>query len=171
MFIEKSLLLNGYAFTPAGDGMVKILAFDAKKPTMEGAPLIDSPMELPMTDQVVSHVVNLKYLNSEDATKAIDQVIPRHSYGVITPVPNAKALVITENSNTIRYILELLVHMDVEPSRTEKRSFQLTRASAEDVAEALAESQSELRIGWLSYGTRRSGCSPSGERANLPIQG
>jgi general secretion pathway protein D len=139
MFIEKSLLLNGYAFTPAGEGMVKFLAFDAKKPTMEGAPLIDSAMELPMTDQVVSHVVSLKYLNAEDATKAIDQVIPRHSYGVITPVPNAKALVITENSNTIRSIIELLDRLDHKPAETQQKTFLLTRSDAEDVKTALDE--------------------------------
>jgi len=139
MFIEKSLLLNGYAFTPAGEGMVKFLAFDAKKPTMEGAPLIDSAMELPMTDQVVSHVVSLKYLNAEDATKAIDQVIPRHSYGVITPVPNAKALVITENSNTIRSIIELMDRLDHKPAETQQKTFILSRSDAEDVKTALDE--------------------------------
>ena len=158
MFIEKSLLLNGYAFTPAGEGMVKILAFDAKKPTMEGAPLIDSAMELPMTDQVVSHVVNLKYLSSEDATKAIDQVIPRHSYGVITPVPNAKALVITENSNTIRSIIDLLERLDNKPSETIQKTFQITRSDAADVKEALDE----------ILGNEEKGGSGSGRVPNIP---
>ncbi len=158
MFIEKSLLLNGYAFTPAGEGMVKLLAFDAKKPSMEGAPLIDSAMELPMTDQVVSHVVNLKYLNSEDATKAIDQVIPRHSYGVITPVPNAKALVITENSNTIRSIISLLERLDNKPSETIQKTFQITRSDAEDVKEALDE----------ILGNEEKGGSGSGRVPNIP---
>jgi len=139
MFIEKSLLLNGYAFTPAGEGMVKLLAFDAKKPSMEGAPLIESAMDLPQTDQVVSHVVTLKFLNSEDATKAIDQVIPRHSYGVITPVPNARSLVITENSNTIRSIIALLEKLDNKPVETVQKTIQLTRSSAEDVKKALDE--------------------------------
>lgn len=158
MFIEKSLLLNGYAFTPAGEGMVKILAFDAKKPSMEGAPLIDSAMELPMTDQVVSHVVNLKYLNSEDATKAIDQVIPRHSYGIITPVPNAKALVITENSNTIRSIISLLERLDNKPSETIQKTFQITRSDVSAVKEALDE----------ILGNEEKGGSGSGRVPNIP---
>jgi general secretion pathway protein D len=158
MFIEKSLLLNGYAFTPAGEGMVKILAFDAKKPSMEGAPLIDSAMELPMTDQVVSHVVNLKYLSSEDATKAIDQVIPRHSYGVITPVPNAKALVITENSNTIRSIIGLLERLDNKPSETIQKTFQITRSDVSAVKEALDE----------ILGNEEKGGSGSGRVPNIP---
>lgn len=175
MFIEKSLLLNGYAFTPAGEGMVKILAFDAKKPTMEGAPLIDSAMELPMTDQVVSHVVNLKYLNSEDATKAIDQVIPRHSYGVITPVPNAKALVITENSNTIRSILELLERLDNKPSETIQKTFQITRSDVDEVKEALDEILGNEEKGGSGQGRvpnipqNNTGGAPVQAQPNIPI--
>ncbi len=139
MYIEKSLLLNGYAFTPAGEGMVKLLAFDAKKPSMEGAPLIEAAAELPQTDQVVSFVTLLRYLGTEDAIKAIDQVIPRHSYGTITPVPNARALIITENSNTIRSILSLLERLDNKPADTIQKTIQLTRSSAEDVKKALDE--------------------------------
>jgi len=139
MFIEKSLLLNGYSFVPAGEGMVKLLAFDAKKPQTEGAPLFESAADLPETDQVVSYVALLKFLSGEDAVKAIDQVIPRHSYGVITPVPNAKALIITENSSTIRSILSLLERLDNKPATTISKTIQLTRSDAEDVKKALDE--------------------------------
>lgn len=138
-FIEKSLLLNGYSFVPAGDGMVKLLAFDAKKPQTEGAPLFESAADLPVTDQVVSFVALLKYLNPEDAVKAIDQIVPRHSYGILTPVPNAKALIIVENSNTIRAILGLLERLDVKPGATVTKRIQLVRADAEDVKKALDE--------------------------------
>lgn len=138
MFIEKSLLLNGYSFVPAGDGMVKILGSD-KRPTSDGAPLFEAVSDLPETDQVVSFVAILQYLNPDDAVKAIDAIIPRHSYGSITPVPNAKALVIVENSNTIRSILELLDRLDVKPGATVTKRIQLIRADAEDVKTALNE--------------------------------
>lgn len=138
MFIEKSLLLNGYSFVPAGEGMVKLLT-EGKKPQTEGAPLFESAADLPETDQVVSFVVLLKYLNPEDAVKAIDQIIPRHSYGVLVPVPNAKALIIVENSNTIRSILELLERLDVKPGATVTKRIQLVRSDAEDVKKALDE--------------------------------
>jgi len=139
MFIEKSLLLNGYSFVPAGDGMVKLLAFDAKKPQTEGAPLYESAADLPDTDQVVSFVTYLKYLNGEDAVKAVDQVIPRHSYGILTPVPNVKALIMVEASHTIRAILGLLERLDTKPAETSSKTFQLTRSDAEDVKKALDE--------------------------------
>lgn len=165
MFIEKSLLLNGYSFVPAGEGMVKLLSFDAKKPQIEGVPLIESAMELPETDQVVSFVALLQYLSGEDAIKAIDQVIPRHSYGVITAVPNSKALVITENSNTIRAILALLERLDNPPAKTITKSFQLTRSDAEDVKGALEEI--------LGTDEKKGGTSSGGgptSRPSTPVQ-
>lgn len=166
MFIEKSLLLNGYSFVPAGEGMVKLLAFDAKKPQTEGAPFIESAVDLPETDQVVNFVAILKYLNGEDAVKAIDQVIPRHSYGVITPVPNAKALVITENSNTIRSILALLERIDNKPTATISKTIQLIRSDAEDVKKALEEILGLNESGSNSSGGSR-GSSPSPVPTNL----
>lgn len=138
MFIEKSLLLNGYSFVPAGDGMVKLLT-EAKKPATEGAPFFESASELPESDRVVSFVALLRYLSPDDALKAIDQIIPRHSYGSITPIPNAKALVIVENSNTIRSILTLLDRLDVKPGATVTKSIPLVRSDAEDVKKALDE--------------------------------
>lgn len=160
MFIEKSLLLNGYSFVPSGEGMVKLLSFDAKKPQIEGVPLIESAMELPETDQVVSYVALLQYLSGEDAIKAIDQVIPRHSYGVITAVPNSKALVITENSNTIRAILALMERLDNKPAQTITKSFQLTRSDAEDVKGALEEI--------LGTDEKKGGSSSGGGAASRP---
>jgi type II secretion system protein D len=138
-YIEKSLLLNGYAFIPAGEDMVKFINVAALKVGPE-RPIIYSTDKLPTSGEaVVTYVQPLQFLDPEDLKKSLGELVPLHPYGVLTALPNSRGIVITENSNTIRYILELLVHMDVEPSRTEKRSFQLTRASAEDVAEALAE--------------------------------
>jgi type II secretion system protein D len=138
-YIEKSLLLNGYAFIPAGEDMVKFINVAALKVGPE-RPIIYSADKLPeYGEAVVTYVQPLQYLDPEDLKKSLGELVPLHPYGVLTALPNSRGIVITENSNTIRYILELLEHMDVEPSRTEKQSFQLNRASAEDVAEALAE--------------------------------
>lgn len=138
-FIEKSLLLNGYGFIPSGEDMVKFINFAAIKPGPEH-PLIFSAEKLPQNgEEICTYVHSLKYIDPEDLKKSLSELVPLHSYGVLTPLPNSRGIVITENSNTIRYIVGLLEHLDVEPSRTEKRSFQLTRSSAEDVAEALAD--------------------------------
>lgn len=138
-FIEKSLLLNGYGFIPAGEDMVKFINLAAIKPGPEH-PLLFAADKLPQNgEEICTYVHSLKYIDPEDLKKTLSELVPLHAYGVLTPLPNSRGIVVTENSNTIRYIISLLEHLDVEPSRTEKRSFQLTRSSAEDVAKALAD--------------------------------
>ncbi len=137
-YIEKSLLLNGYAFVPSGPKMLKVIAFDAKKPTMEGGVLTYfDAKELPETDVVVNYLLPLTYIDPEEAIKVIQELVPAHSYGKIQPVPNSRALIITENSASVRQIVQLMKHLDVPPSLTTQKSFQLTRENAEDVKKAL----------------------------------
>ncbi len=138
-YLEASLLLNGYAFVPAGPGLVKILAADAKRPSTEGTQLYTDTADLPGPEQVVTFIATLKHLNAEDAVKAIDQIVPRHSYGLVQAVENMKALVIIENTATIRAILAVLTKLDVPPQPEIQKSFQLTRADADEVASALGE--------------------------------
>ena len=138
-FIEKSLLLNGYGFLPAGDGMVKFINLAAIKPGAEH-PFIMKESELPdNSEEIVTYIQPLLYLEAEDLKKTLSELVQLHAYGVVTPLPNTRGVAITENSNTIRYIIELLKTLDVKPSTTEKRSFQLIRASADDVAKALGD--------------------------------
>jgi type II secretion system protein D len=139
-FIEQSMLLNGYAIIPSGPGMVKVVAFEAgKQPRNEGVRVFSDPAMIPESDEVITFVLPLSYLQPEDAVAALQQIAPGHPYGSITPLANAQALVITENSVTIRAYLELMANIDVRPGMTEQRTFQLERADAEDVVEALKE--------------------------------
>ncbi len=138
-FIEKSLLLNGYAFIPAGENIVKFLNVAALKPGSEGPDIFTSEDAMPQDEKIVTFVQPLQYLEAEDLKKSIIELVPPHAYQVITPLPNARGVIITDNTNTIRYILRLIEHLDVEPSRTDKKSFQLLRSSAEKIADSLRE--------------------------------
>ncbi len=140
-FIEKSLLLNGYAIIPTDTpNQSKIIAYNAdKKPVSEGVPVITSPEKLPDSDQVVTYIMPLTYLTPEAAAELFTAIVDLHPYGKVTPLSNATALVITENTTVIRRLLELQNHLDVTPARTVDRSFDLERADAEEVVEALTE--------------------------------
>ncbi len=170
-YLEASLLLNGYAFVPAGPGFVKILAADAKRPSTEGTTLYTEENELPGNEEVITFIATLKHLNPEDAVKAIDQVVPRHSYGLVQAVDNMRALVIVENSVTIRTILAVLKKLDV-PARPEiQKTFQLTRADADEVAGALSEilesDEKSSSSGGVSGG-RRGGSAPIPNNPGTP---
>lgn len=165
VFMEKSLLLAGYAVVPSGENMVKVLAYDAgRKPSSEGVPLFLKAEDLPKTDQVVSFILPLNYLKSEEAAQAFLKIVPIHAYGDITPVPNARALAITENSNTIRAMIEMAKRLDVSPSETTHQTFQLERADAKEVVEALS-----TLLGLSASTNGSSASSPSGRQVQ-PIQ-
>lgn len=138
-FIEKSLLLNGYAFIPAGENILKFLNVAALKPGSEGPDIFTDVEKLPEDERIVTFVQPLQFIEADDLKTSLTELVPAHAYQVITPLPNAKGVIITDNTATIRYILKLIEHLDVEPSRTDKKSFQLIRASAEQVAESLNE--------------------------------
>lgn len=140
-FIEKSFLLNGYAILPTEKpDQMKIIAYNTdKKPSSEGLPVYTSPFQLPESDQVVTYIMPLAYLTPKDASDLFTNVIALHPYGKITPLDSASAVVITENSSVIRRLIELRDHVDVSPIRTVDRAFQLERADAEDVVEALTD--------------------------------
>ncbi len=140
-FIEKSFLLNGYAILPTEKpNEMKIIAYNTeKKPSSEGIPVYTNPIQLPESDQVVTYIMPLSHLAPEDAAELFANVVVLHPYGKITPLKSASAVVITENTSVIRRLLEIRDHVDVSQIRTVDRTFQLERADAEDVVEALID--------------------------------
>lgn len=137
-FIEKSLLISGYAIVPSGEQMVKVLAFEAGRlPSTEGVDMILDASRLPQGDQVVSYLLPLQHLDADEAGQALSQVITLHPYGKILAVPKASALVITENSTTIRAIIDLVRQVDTPSSETTTKKYFLERADAEEVARTI----------------------------------
>ncbi len=136
--IEKGLLMHGYAFVPSGPNLYKLVAAEqGTAPSTQGVPVILRSEDLPETDQVVSHVIQLNYLQAEEASSALQQLIPLHPYGKILAMDNARALVITEASQTIRAYLDLTKEVDKPPMETMQKTFVLQRATASEVVEQL----------------------------------
>ncbi|MCP5539466.1 MAG: hypothetical protein H7A53_12565 [Akkermansiaceae bacterium] len=140
-FIEKSLLLNGFAIIPTEDPdtMKAISVAGGKQPRTEGVPIFTKADDLPEGDDVVTYIMPLSYLPASEAAEVFTTVMPVHPHGMITPLNNAEAVVITENASLIRKMIQLREEIDLPPTETEQRSFQLERADAEDVAEGLAD--------------------------------
>lgn len=137
--IEKGLLMHGYALVPSGDNLYKLIAAEqGTSPSSHGVPVILRSEDLPATDQVVSHVIQLNYLQAEEASTALQQLIPLHPYGKILAMANARALVITEASQTIRAYLDLVKQVDVSPMETVQKTFVLQRSTSTEVVEQLS---------------------------------
>lgn len=139
-FIEATLLLNGYAVIPVDKDTVKLLHHSGgKSPGAENLPVFNSIKDLPDGEQIVHFVMPLQHISPEEASKAFQQVIKLHAYGVITPVTNAAALIITENSATIRSIFEIAQIIDVPPAEIANEMIKLERSDVESIAEIINE--------------------------------
>ena len=136
--IEKGLLMHGYALVPSGGDLFKLVATEAGgQPSTQNVPIILRSEDLPESDQVVMHVLQLNYLNAEDASTSFQTIIPLHPYGKILAVPNSQTLVITEASQTIRAYLELAKQVDQPPVATIQKTIRIERAEADEVVEQL----------------------------------
>ncbi|MBB5035209.1 secretin N-terminal domain-containing protein [Prosthecobacter vanneervenii] len=136
--IEKGLLMHGYVLVPSGPDLYKLVAAElGSMPSAQNVPIIMRSEDLPDTDQVVTHVLQLNFISAEDASSAFQTIIPLHPYGKILAVPNSQALVITEASQTIRAFVELAKQVDQPPVETVQKTFRIERAEADEVIEQL----------------------------------
>ena len=139
-FIEATLLLNGYAIINVDATTAKLINHaGGKSPTADGLRVYNALRDLPLGEEICHYVLPLQHLSAEEASKAFQQVIKLHSYGAMTPVSNDTALIITENSATIRSICEIAEIIDVPPTETSNEMIKLERSDVELVAEIVNE--------------------------------
>lgn len=139
-FIEATLLLNGYAIIPVDPKTVKLIHHSGgKNPASHGLKVYTAIHDLPENEEICHFVLPLEHISPDEASKAFQQVIKLNSYGSITPVMNSAALIITENSITIRSIVEIAKVIDVPPAEIANEMIQLERSDAESVGEIISE--------------------------------
>ncbi|HRK17219.1 MAG TPA: hypothetical protein PK490_23280, partial [Prosthecobacter sp.] len=139
-FIEATLLLNGYAIIPVDDSTVKLIHHTGgKNPASHGLKVYTAIHDLPQNEEICHFVLPLQHISPDEASKAFQQVIKLNSFGAITPVTNAAALIITENSITIRSICEIAKVIDVPPAEIANEMIKLERSDAESIAEIISE--------------------------------
>lgn len=143
VFVEKSLLLNGYALIPSGPDLLKAVVVPgvSGQARSEGLEVFADPKDLPESDRLVAYVMKFEHIGAETAAAALTSVFPPHGYGTIVPFPQASSVVITDNSATIRRYLDLKPYIDVQRQDVPLsiRQFPLERGDATKVVEALNE--------------------------------
>jgi len=139
-FIEATLLLNGYAIIPVDSKTVKLIHHSGgKNPASHGLKVYTAISDLPQSEEICHFVMSLEHISPDEASKAFQQVIKLNSFGSITPATNSAALIITENSVTIRSIYEIAKVIDVPPAEIANEMIQLERSDAESIAEIISE--------------------------------
>lgn len=162
-FIHATLLLNGYAIIPKDDDTVMLLHHSGgKNPAAEGIPVFSSIRDLPKDEQIVHYVLPLQHISAEEASKAFQQVIKLHSYGAITPVTNSSAIIITENSSTIRSIYEIAQVIDVPPAEVANELIMLERSDADRISEIINQIYQEQETDPVIATTQPAAAAPAG---------
>lgn len=139
-FIEATMLLNGYAIIHVDATTAKLINHaGGKSPTADGLKVYNSIRDLPQSEEICHFVLPLMHISADQASKAFQQVIKLHAYGAMTPISNDSALIITENSATIRSICEIAQLVDVPPAETANEMIRLERSDVEVVAEIISE--------------------------------
>ncbi len=157
--LKKAALLEGLVFVPAGDGIDKLVsATGGTNPKNVGVDLYLDVNELPEGDAVVSYVMMLEYIKPDEAVRTFTQVIGQFgTYGSIAAVPNASAIVITENTQLIRMLVELKDQIDVPSAQVATRFVKVEHADVTELAETLNEILNTQQQAQRSAGVQRSG--------------
>ncbi len=139
--LKAACLMHGFVFAPGGDGWDKLTtATQGPKPGTGDIPLITSPLALPETDEVVRYVMTLKYMKPDEVSRVFQAAVTQfNSFGSVVPVPNASALIITENTSLIRSLIELQAKIDVPSSNIETKFIRVQYGDVEELAATLNE--------------------------------
>lgn len=158
--LKKAALLEGFVFVPdpsmdAHDILVN--APSQAGPGGEAIPTITDPADLPEDDQVVTYVMNLRYIKPDEVVRTFTTIVGQFgAYGSITPVANVGAVVITEKTSLIRRLIELQEEIDV-PASVATRFIRVQYADVEALSETLNEILNTQQTSQRSAGVQRVG--------------
>jgi len=136
--MDAVLALNNLAMVPLGDKFLKLVQAAAGR--TEDLPLSRKMPEkpLPETDQLVSHIVQLKYMEVAEAQAVIQGIL--HPYGKIQPIERTRSLLITDTSANMQRIMEILDFADQEfEGRVETKIYEMKHGEAAAIAAKLNE--------------------------------
>jgi len=137
--IEINLLLNGFTLVPVErSNIVKVIGV-GKNPRSAAIPIISDEMLLPDGEQMVTFIAKLQFLDPAELQQTLTTfIVPNASQSTnLTALPKSRAILITENSATIRGLLRIIHEIDVPPAEVVSEFVPLERADAKDVLEKL----------------------------------
>ncbi len=135
--LDTVLAINGIAVLPVGEKFLKVVQIATAK--SEGPPVgVGTGAKLPAADGLVTQIIPLKFAEAAEAAQAIQPYL--HAYGQLLPLPKSNSLLITDTSQNINQMLEIIKYID-QPSalRVETKVYTIKYAKAADVASRLQQ--------------------------------
>ncbi len=137
--IEINLLLNGFTLVPVERSNIVKVVGAGKNPRTAAIPIISDEALLPDGEQVVTFLAKLQYADPAELTQTLGTFIVQApgGYTNLTALPKSQAVLITENTATIRGLLRVLREIDIPPAEVVSEFIPLEQADAKDVLEKL----------------------------------
>jgi type II secretion system protein D len=141
--LKKAATIENFIFVPdEQDSNLDILtlASGGIRPTGRGVRVFNENDPLPEGDAVISYVMTLSYIKPAEAVNTFTQIIGQFgAFGSIAAVPNASAVVITENTSLIRKLIDLKKEIDKPSSQVATRFIKVQFADVTELADTLTE--------------------------------
>ena len=139
------------------------------RPTGRGVDVYNEDSVLPEGDAVISYVMSLNYIKPAEAVNTFTQIIGQFgAFGSIAPVPNAAAVVITENTSLIRKLIDLKKEIDKPSSQIGTRFIKVQYADVTEIAATLTELLTAQQTAQTTAGIQRADNAPAPAAAALP---
>ncbi len=141
--LKKAATIENFIFVPdEQDPNLDVLTLSSSgiRPTQRGVDVYNENSTLPEGDAVISYVMTLSYIKPAEAVNTFTQIIGQFgAYGSIAAVPNASAVVITENTSLIRKLIDLKKEIDKPGSVQGTRFIKVQYADVTEIATTLTE--------------------------------
>ena len=133
--LDSVLAYKGFASVPIGKNLWKIVpAKEAKSSTI---PTQRDPPDGTPGPEVVTRLVQLKYINADEVRQLLAQLISAD--GFLSAYAATNSLVLIDSEDNIARLLDIVNTMDVPFSNREMTIIPIVNAEAKDIAEKLNE--------------------------------
>ncbi|MEO8617660.1 MAG: secretin N-terminal domain-containing protein [Luteolibacter sp.] len=173
--LKKAATIENFVFVPdEQDPNLDILTLSTGgiRPTGRGVAVYNENDTIPEGDAVISYVMNLSYIKPAEAVNTFTQIIGQFgAYGSIAPVPNASAVVITENTSLIRKLIDLKKEIDKPSSQVGTRFIKVQFADVTEIAATLTELLTAQQSAQTTAGIQRADNAPAPVPGAPPVAG
>lgn len=163
--LKIAAVMEGFVFIPSGENHDKLVAAPAGQagPQNKDLPVYTDATELPEGDQVVTYVMRLSHIKPDELVRTFTQVVGQFSsFGSIAAVPNASAVIITENTSLIRRLIELQETIDVPSTNVSTKFVKVQFADVTELADTLNQLVSSQQQQQTTAGVQRVQQTPQG---------
>ena len=137
--LETVFSLNNFTLIQGPGDIVKVINTN-KNVRQFDVPIFSEIDQLPAGNQVVSFLFKLEYADPLEVKAAVDLVIaPTASLTNVIALPKSQAVMVTENSDMIRNLAQIVAKLDSKPAEVVSEFIPLTRADAKEVVEKLTK--------------------------------